>query len=48
MEYLLKKRELENSSNSNRTRTKGSPPEKNTTRKKELLTPTPGNIAEGS
>jgi hypothetical protein len=48
MEHLLKKRELDNSSKPNQTRTKGSPPEKNTTNKKELLTLTPGNVAEGS
>ncbi len=48
MEHLLKKRELDNSSKLNRIRTKGSPPEKNTTTKKELLTLTPGNVAEGS
>jgi hypothetical protein len=46
-EYLLKRRELENSSRPDRTRAKGSPPEKNTTDKKELLILTPGNIAEG-
>jgi hypothetical protein len=48
MEYLLKKRELDNSSKPNRTRAKGCLPEKNTTHKKELLTLTPGNVAEGS
>jgi hypothetical protein len=47
MEYLLKKRELDNSFKPNRTRAKGSPPEKNTTSKKELLTLTPGNVAGG-
>jgi hypothetical protein len=47
MEYLLKKRELDNNSKPNRTRAKGSPPEKNTTSKKELLTLTPGNFADG-
>jgi hypothetical protein len=47
-EYLLKKRELGNSSKSNQTKAKGSPPEKNTTSKKELLTLTLGSIAEGS
>jgi hypothetical protein len=46
MEYLLKKRELDNSSKPNRTRAKGSPPEKNTTDKEELLTLTPSNVAE--
>jgi hypothetical protein len=46
-EYLLKNIELDNSSKPNWTRTKGSPPEKNTTSKKELLTLTLGNIAEG-
>ncbi len=45
-EYLLKKRELDNSSMPNRTRAMGSLPEKNTSSKKELLTLTPGNIAE--
>ncbi len=48
MEYLLKKRELDNSSKLNRTRAKGSLPEKNTTSKKELLTLSPGNVAEGN
>ncbi len=38
------KRELGNSSKPSRTRAKGSPPEKNTTSKKELLTLTPGNM----
>ncbi len=38
MGYLLKTRELDNSPNPNWTRAKGSPPEKNTTTKKELLT----------
>jgi hypothetical protein len=47
-EYLLKKRDLDNSSKPNRTRTKGSPPEKNTTNKKELLTLSPVNVEEGS
>jgi hypothetical protein len=47
-EYLLKKRELENSSKPKRTRAKGSPPEKNTTSKKKLLTLSTGNVAEGS
>jgi hypothetical protein len=36
--FLLKTRELDNSSKPNRTRAKGSPPEKNTASKKELLT----------
>jgi hypothetical protein len=31
----------------NQIRAKGSPPEKNTTSKKELLTITPGYVAEG-
>jgi hypothetical protein len=48
MEYLLKEKELENSPKPNRTRAKGSPPEKNTTSKKELLTVSLGNVAEGS
>jgi hypothetical protein len=48
MEYLLKKRELDNSYEPNWTRAKGTQPEKNTTSKKELLTLTTGNIAEGS
>ncbi len=43
-EYLLKKRELDNSS---KPRAKGSPSEKNTTSQKELLTLIPGNIADG-
>jgi hypothetical protein len=34
MEYLLKKRELDNSSKPNQTKAKGSQPEKNTTSKK--------------
>ncbi len=42
-----KERELDNSSKPNGTRTKGIPPEKNTTDKKALLTLTPDNIAEG-
>jgi hypothetical protein len=46
-EYLLKKRELENSSKPNQTgktqHTSG-----NTTSKKELLALSPGNVAEGS
>jgi hypothetical protein len=46
-EYLLKKRELDNSSKPNRTRARGSPPEKNKTCKKPLFTLTPGNVAEG-
>ncbi len=44
---LLKKRELDNSSKRNQTRAKGSLPENNTTDKKEQLTLTPGNVAEG-
>ncbi len=36
--YLLKTRELDNSSKPNGTKAKGSPPEKNTTSKKEILT----------
>jgi hypothetical protein len=47
MKHLLK-RELDNSSKHCRTRAKGSPPEKNTTSKKELLTLSPGNVAEGN
>ncbi len=47
-EYLFKKRELDNSSRPNGTRAKGSPPENNTTSKKELLTLSPGKVAEGS
>jgi hypothetical protein len=43
MEYLLKKRELDNSSKPNQTSAKGSPPEKNSIIKKELLTLTPSN-----
>jgi hypothetical protein len=46
-ECLLKKRELDNSSKPNQTRAQGSPPEKNTTDKKDLLTITPSNVAEG-
>jgi hypothetical protein len=46
-EYLLKKRELDNSSKPNRTRAKSSNPEKNTTEKKKLLTLSPDNVAEG-
>jgi hypothetical protein len=48
MEHLLKQRELENSSKPNQIRAKGSPPEKYTTSKKDLLTLSPGNFAEGS
>jgi hypothetical protein len=48
MEYLLKKRELDNSSKPNQTRAKDSPPDKNTTSKKELLTLSLGKVAEGS
>ncbi len=48
MEYLPKKRELDNISKHNQTRVICSPPEKNTTSKKELLTLSPGNVAEGS
>jgi hypothetical protein len=47
MEYLLKKRELYNNSRPNQTRAKGSPPEKNTSDKKELFTLTLDNVAEG-
>jgi hypothetical protein len=47
MEYLLKKRELDNSSKPNQTRAKGRPLEKNTCSKKELLTLPPGKVAEG-
>ncbi len=47
-EYLLKKRELDNSSKPNQTRATGSTPRKNTTSKKESLTLSLGNIAEGS
>jgi hypothetical protein len=46
--YIIKERELDNSSKPNRTRAKDSSPEKNATRKKELLTLSPGNVAEGS
>ncbi len=47
-EYLLKMRERDNSSKPNRIRAKGSPPEKNTTSKKELLTLRNfDNVAEG-
>jgi hypothetical protein len=46
--YLLTERELDNSSKPNQTRAKGSPPEKNTTSKKELLNLSLGNVAEGS
>ncbi len=45
-EYLLKKREPDNSSKPNWTRAKGSLPEKNTTSKNELLILTPGNVAD--
>jgi hypothetical protein len=38
---------MDNSSNPNWTRAKGSSPEKNATSKKELLTLTPGNVADG-
>ncbi len=37
-----------NSYKPNRTRVKGSPPKKNATSKKELLTLSPCNVAEGS
>jgi hypothetical protein len=46
-EYLLKERELDNSFKLNRQRAKGSLPEKKTTVRKELLTLTPGNVADG-
>jgi hypothetical protein len=46
--YHLTERELDNSSKPNQTRAKGSPPEKNTTSKKELLNLSLGNVAEGS
>jgi hypothetical protein len=46
-EYLLKKRELDNSSKPIRTRAKGCPSEKNTTSMKELLTLTPGYVTDG-
>jgi hypothetical protein len=45
---IYSKRELEKSSKPNWIRAKGSPPEKNTTSKKELLTLSLGNVAEGS
>jgi hypothetical protein len=47
-EYLLKQRDLENNSKPNRTRVIGSLPEKITTSRKEILTLSPGNVAEGS
>ncbi len=47
-EDLLKERELDDSYKPSQIRTKGSPPEKNTTVKKKLLTLSPGNVAEGS
>jgi hypothetical protein len=47
IEYMLKKRALDNSSKPNQTRAKGSPPKKNTTSKKELHTVTPVNVGEG-
>jgi hypothetical protein len=43
-----KKRELDKSFKPNQIRAKGIPPEKNTTIKKQLLTQSPGNVAEGS
>jgi hypothetical protein len=46
--YLFKERELDNSFNPNWIRAKGSLPEKNTAIRKELLTLSPGNVAEGS
>ncbi len=45
-DYLLKKRELDNRSKPNQTRAKGSPPEKNTTSKKERLNLSPGKVAD--
>ncbi len=48
MEYLLKERELDNSSKLNQIRAKGSPPEKNTTGEKELLTLSLGDIEKES
>jgi hypothetical protein len=46
-EISTQKEKLDNSCKPNQTRAKGSPPEKNTTSKKELLTLTLGNVAEG-
>jgi hypothetical protein len=48
MKYLLKEKELDNSSKPNQTRAKGCLPEKNTTSKKELLALSPGEVTEGS
>jgi hypothetical protein len=45
---IWRKLTLENSSKPIWTRAKSSPPDENTTSKKELLTLTPGNDAEGS
>jgi hypothetical protein len=45
---VLKERELDNSSKPNRIRAKGSPSEKTTAVKKELLTLFPGSVAEES
>jgi hypothetical protein len=44
---VIKRREPDNSSKPNRTRKKGSLPEKNTNNKKELLALTLGNVADG-
>jgi hypothetical protein len=46
-EYLLKERELDNSSKPNRIRTKDGLPEKIPLIKKELFTLSPVDVAEG-
>ncbi len=46
-ECLFKKRELDNSWKPNQTKAQGNPPEKNNTDKKDLLTLTLSNVAEG-
>jgi hypothetical protein len=47
MEYLLKERDLDNSSKLNQVRAKGIQPVENTVIKKELLTIYPGSVADG-
>jgi hypothetical protein len=47
MEYLLKRESWTIALSQTKQRAKGSLPEKNTSSKKELLTPTPGNVADG-